>query len=68
MVTLDGGGTVTLSDSAQNAIVSDPAAATLNNYDLIQGVGTIGDANLTVDNFGTIDADVNGGTLVLDTS
>ena len=38
------GGTVTLTNDSNNAIVSNGAAATLVNHDLISGAGTIGDA------------------------
>ena len=56
-VTLNGGGHLTLSDDSQNAIVSNGVAATLINVDnTISGAGTIGDANLTLDNFGDIAA------------
>ena len=65
VVTLTGG-TVTLSDNAQNAIVSNGAAAELINYDSISGAGTIGDGNLTLDNFATIDA-TDAVPLILDT-
>ena len=60
------GGTVTLSDEAQNAIISNGAAAELINYDPISGAGTIGDGNLTLDNFATIDA-TDATPLILDT-
>ena len=65
VVTLTGG-TVTLSDNAQNAIVSNGAAAELINYDSISGAGTIGDGNLTLDNFAAIDA-TDASPLILDT-
>ena len=58
------GGTVTLSDYSDNSIVSD--AGTLNNYDMIPGAGTIGDANLTLNNYATIDAN-DSIPLILDT-
>lgn len=57
--TLSGHGHLTLSDSAQNAIVSNGSAAMLTNVDnTISGAGTIGDANLTLVNqaAGVIDA------------
>ena len=54
------GGTVTLSDNAQNAILSNGTAATLINYDGISGAGAIGhgDALFTLINEqgSTIDA------------
>jgi adhesin HecA-like repeat protein len=51
-------GSVTLTDSSDNQIVSDGAAATLHIADnTISGAGTMGDADLTLDNdSGTIDA------------
>ena len=60
-VTLNGSGTVTLSDNSKNSIVSDGSdAGTLNNDDLIQGAGTIGDGSadtlLTLNNYGDIAA------------
>ena len=56
---LTGAGQVTLSDSAENSIVSDGSPATLDNVDnTISGAGTIGDGNLTLINeqSGVIDA------------
>ena len=58
------GGTVTLSDYSGNSIVSThdevAGAATLINKDTLSGAGTIGDGsggiNLSLDNFGTVDA------------
>ena len=68
-VLLKGGGEVTLDASGYDKIVSNGAAATLENVDnTISGAGTIGDANLSLDNFGIIDANVTGGTLILNTS
>ena len=55
-VLLDGSGKVTLTDTAQNIIVSDGSAATLTNSNMITGAGTIGDDHLTLVNDGTIDA------------
>ncbi|HEU0114592.1 MAG TPA: hypothetical protein VFQ80_07945, partial [Thermomicrobiales bacterium] len=52
---LSGGGKVILSNSLHNAIVTDGSAATLTNVaNTISGAGTIGDANLTLINSGTI--------------
>src|SRR5262249_46573248 len=54
------GGTVSLTDSDFNLVVSSSdettAAATLTNSDTIIGAGTIGDANLTLLNYGDIAA------------
>ena len=71
-VTLQGGGQVILSDSSENMIVGANADATLTNVDnTISGAGQIGagDGNLTLVNetAGTIDANIAGGTLTLDT-
>jgi hypothetical protein len=55
---LKGTGIVALTDSAMNAIVSNGAAESLTNLTTIAGAGTIGDANVTLNNAGagTIDA------------
>ena len=71
-VTLQGGGQLILSDSHENVIFGTTAATTLTNVDnTISGAGQIGigDGNLTLVNeaHGTIDANVAGGTLTLDT-
>ena len=71
-VTLQGGGQVILSDSSENIIVGANADATLTNVDnTISGAGQIGtgDGNLTLVNeaAGTIDANIAGGILTLDT-
>jgi hypothetical protein len=63
-VVLQGGGKVTL-DTSSDALLSNGAAATLTNYDTISGIGTIGDAHLTLINDGTIEA--VGGTLEIAT-
>src|SRR6266487_3149452 len=60
-VTLSATTTTTLSNNAQNLIVSTSdetsgAASTLINRGNISGAGTIGDANLTLDNYGDIAA------------
>jgi hypothetical protein len=68
-VTLQGGGHIVMTDGT-DAIVSNGAAATLSNVDnTISGAGTIGDAHLTLVNeaAGTIDADICGATLTIDT-
>ncbi len=69
-VTLQGGGQIILTAGGGNAILSNGAAATLTNVDnTIAGAGTIGDADLTLVNAhgGTIDANVSGATLTIDT-
>ncbi len=56
-VTLQGGGAVTLSDNAANAIVGSAADTTLTNLDnIITGAGRIGDSSMTLNNAGVIDA------------
>jgi hypothetical protein len=65
-VSLGGGGQVTLSDKAGNSIVSDGSPATLTNFDAISGAGTIGDGDLTLVNFGIIDA-TGTNALIIDT-
>ncbi len=69
-VRLDGSGTVTLGGPSAE-IVSNGAAATLTNSNTITGAGTIGDAFLTLNNQGVIDATgtnslvINTGTKVI---
>jgi T1SS-143 domain-containing protein len=66
-LTLTGGGTVTLSDDASNAIFGSGDDVTLTNVDnTISGAGQLGDGHLTLVNEGTIIAN---GThaLVIDT-
>ena len=68
-VTLDGNGTVTL-DGTHDTIVGNSSGSTLDNVnDTIDGFGKIGGDQLAFDNGqnGTVDADVAGRTLVLDT-
>jgi len=70
-VMLQGGGTVTLSTAAggANAIIDQAAAGqTLTNVNnTIQGNGIIGENGLTLVNEGTINANVSGGALALQT-
>ena len=71
-ITLQGGGQLTLSDSDANTIVGTSPGSTLTNVDnTISGAGQIGtgDGTLTLVNEtgGTIDANIAGGTLTLDT-
>jgi hypothetical protein len=71
-ITLEGGGQIILSDSAGNEVVGTNHNAILTNVDnTISGVGEIGtgDGNLVLVNeaAGTIDANVAGGVLTLDT-
>jgi autotransporter passenger strand-loop-strand repeat protein len=56
-VTLQGGGEVTLSDNAGNAIVGSGADTTLTNFDnIVSGAGRLGDTAMTLNNSGVIDA------------
>ena len=57
---------MTLTDNANNHIVSDGLAATLTNSNTISGAGTIGDTHLTLVNNGIIDA-TGTHTLTIDT-
>ncbi len=71
-ITLDGGGYVILSDNSDNVIVGTSSASTLTNVDnTISGVGQIGsgDGTLTLINeaHATIDANITGATLTLET-
>ena len=71
-VTLQGGGQITMSDGAGDIIVGATAATTLTNVDnTISGAGQIGagDGNLTLVNevHGTIEANIAGGILTVDT-
>jgi T1SS-143 domain-containing protein len=66
-LTLTGGGTVTLSDDASNAIFGSGDDVTLTNVDnTISGAGQLGDGHLTLVNEGTIIAS-GSHALVIDT-
>src|SRR5229473_8708639 len=60
-VTLSGGGTVTLSNNAQNYIFGAVTADTLTNQETIQGAGHIGNGAMTLVNSGTINANQSAG-------
>ncbi len=70
-ITLQGGGQLTLSDSDANIIFATSPSTLTNVNNTISGTGQIGigDGNLMLVNeaHGTIDADVAGGTLTLET-
>src|SRR5271157_3449377 len=67
--TLQGGGTVTLSNSPYNLIRSSGGPFTLTNHDnLIQGAGNIGYGNMALNNQGTIDANQSANLLEIQTS
>ena len=66
--TLIGGGTVSLNNNAANRIFVNNSNGLLTNVNnIIQGVGNIGIGRLNVDNqaAGLIDANISGGTLVV---
>ena len=65
-VGLVGTGVLTLSDSADNFIVSDRNVELLINSSAIEGSGTIGDRNLIFDNAvgGVVDSDGNAGMTI----
>ena len=66
-VTLDGGGTVVLSDNSENVIFGSDPSVTLTNVDnVISGAGQIGEGQMTLVNQGTIIAD-GSHALVIDT-
>jgi large repetitive protein len=66
-VTLQGGGQVTLSDSAGNVIFGGDASAALTNVDnTISGAGQLGQGQMSLVNEGTIDASGTN-ALVIDT-
>jgi VCBS repeat-containing protein len=71
-ITLEGSGHLALSNSQANVVFGTTSASTLTNVDnTISGVGQIGigDGTLTLVNeaHGTIEANISGGTLTLDT-
>jgi hypothetical protein len=67
-VTLSGGGTVTMSNNANNYIVGSATANTLTNEETIQGAGSIGGGNgstsLTLVNTGIINANQSAGMAI----
>jgi len=65
-VTLNGGGTVVLSNSASNLITGAASGLTLTNDDTIEGAGTI--SKLGIVNMGTIAADQSIALILLPTS
>src|SRR5580658_5003265 len=58
-VTLNGGGTLTMSSNSSNIIDGAASSDTLTNQEAIQGSGNIGDASLKLTNSGTINANQN---------
>jgi VCBS repeat-containing protein len=66
-VTLEGGGALVLSDSAENVILgSDPTVTFTNVDNTISGAGQLGDGQMTLVNEGTVVADGTN-SLVIDT-
>ncbi|MGA2189888.1 MAG: hypothetical protein ABSH33_15250, partial [Steroidobacteraceae bacterium] len=67
-VTLSGGGTVTMSNNANNYIVGSATANTLTNEETIQGAGSIGGGNgstsITLVNAGIINANQSAGMTI----
>ena len=67
--TLTGGGTISLTNNGNNRIYGASPTTTLVNQDnTIAGAGQIGANQLQLDNRGTIDANLSGGTLTVDPS
>ena len=65
-VTLNGTGSVNLTGTGTPRIYGSGYNATLNNHETIQGAGRIDeDGEFALNNSGTIDANVSGGTLGL---
>jgi hypothetical protein len=67
-VTLSGGGTLTLSTSNNSICACGASGSALVNQNTIQGVGAVGKGTLALNNRGTINANVSGGTLVVQPS
>src|SRR3984893_13191917 len=65
-VTLSGGGTLMMSNNAQNIIIGASGTDKLTNQETIQGAGNIGYGRLTLVNSGTINANQSAG-LTIDT-
>jgi hypothetical protein len=63
-VTLSGGGTLTMSNNANNFIFGAATADTLTNKETIQGAGNIGDGRMTLVNSGTINANQSAGLTI----
>ena len=64
--TLNGGGTLTLSGNVHNRISGDSIFRLTNMDNIIQGFGQVGANSITIDNQGTIDANVMSQTLTID--
>ena len=63
-VTLGGGGSVTLSNNANNYIFGAATADTLTNQETISGAGHIGNGQMTLVNSGTINANQSAGMII----
>src|SRR4029077_7879323 len=68
--TLSGTGTLTLSNNSQNLIFGSVGADVLTNQETIQGSGNIGDAQMSLVNSGTINANTGLGqnSLIIQTT
>ena len=55
-LTLSGGGSLTMSNNANNIIIGNATTDTLTNQSTIQGSGNIGGGRMTLSNSGTINA------------
>ena len=64
--TFKGKGAIILGSGAENYIVGSTSGVTLTNEQTIEGAGNIGNGSLKIANTDVIDANVNGGTLVLE--
>jgi hypothetical protein len=64
-ITLSGSGSVTITDPNTRLWGGNGTGATLNNLETIQGQGGLGVGGLTINNSGTISANVSGGTLAV---
>ena len=69
-VTLNGGGTLTMGNNANNFIFCSVGTNTFKNQETIQGAGNIGDGVMTLNNSGTINANAGVGqnSLIIQTS
>ena len=63
-VTLSGGGSLTLSNNANNYIFGAATADTLTNQETISGAGHIGNGQMTLMNSGTINANQSAGMII----
>jgi hypothetical protein len=64
LVTLGGGGTLTMSNNANNCIFAMTSGDTLVNQETIQGAGNIGNGRMTLVNSGIINANQSAGMTI----